>query len=42
MGGEAVVALIVGTVVVLLLPALILSLSTGEQLQNLQSRFFKR
>lgn len=42
MGEEAVVALIVGTVVVLLLPALILSLSAGERFRNLQSRLLKR
>jgi hypothetical protein len=41
MGVEAVVALVVGTVVVLLVPALILSLGSGDRLHNLQSRFQK-
>ncbi len=41
MGAEAVVALIFGTIVVLVLPALILSLSRGERFHNLQSRFLK-
>ena len=35
MGVEAVVALVVGTVLVLLLPALILSLSSGDRFRNL-------
>ena len=42
MGVEAVVALIVGSVVVLALPALILSLSSSERFHNLQSRLQRR
>ena len=41
MSVEAVVGLVVGTVVVLLVPALVLSLSSGDRLHNLQSRFRK-
>jgi hypothetical protein len=41
MGVEAVVGLIIGTVVVLLVPALVLSLSSSDRLHSLQSRFQK-
>lgn len=41
MGVEAVVGLVVGTVVVLLIPALVLSLSSSDRLHKSQSRFQK-